>query len=307
MKPFVLFLFLVLALPERFRAPSLQEYVAQNHRVFRLSKPDNAFGDLLAEDIATHQVFFSSEEHAIAGNKVLEISLLRYLVKEAGVKYLLIEHGYCQAQWFAQYLATGDESILRAEVQRLEGTLSHTQEFFRYWQQVYQLNQELTPENKIQVVGIDLGWLPSVHPYVWQQAEGRNLTAFPSLAQFLARYHDSIPQAEWRATFEGIVSEFEANPGHSTFSAEQHFEIPYIFKNMLHSIEAFSQAEHLDIHRKRDGYMYKNFLELYPRLSPGKYLGQWGLNHVYQSPQLEVNWLAARLEHQEDSPVKGQV
>ena len=33
----------------------------------------------------------------------------------------------------------------------------------------------------------------------------------------------------------------------------------------------------MDIHRKRDKYMYDNFIKLYPRLDRGKFFGQWGL------------------------------
>ena len=81
----------------------------------------------------------------------------------------------------------------------------------------------------------------------------------------------------------------------------------HIFRNLIQAVDAFSQKQNLDIHRKRDQYMYDNFLIMHDRLPKGNFFGQWGLNHVYQSPQLNVNWLAYLLDTQENSPVKGKV
>lgn len=236
----------------------------------------------------------------------MEIRLLDYFVRRAGVKYLLIEHGYSQAMQYNLYLETGDESILREEVKGLKGTLSYTKEFFNYWQQVYQLNQRLSPENKILVIGIDLDWLPSVHKYLSKELQEIDLRELPSLQNLLDNYNDSIPQGNYTKTYEEILLEYK-NANKSIFSEQQKFEITYIFKNLIHSADAFSQVEHLDIHRKRDMYMYENFIELYNHFPVGKFFGQWGLNHIYQSPQLGVNWLAYLLNTEESSPVKGKI
>ncbi len=286
---------------------SFKEYISKNHIAVNLTTPQTDFQDIFFDDIIENQVFFSSEEHAVSGNKMLEIRLLDYFVREAEVKYLLIEHGYCQAQRFNKYLENGDKSILTAELKGLKGTLSYTQEFFKYWQEVYQLNQKLSAENKIQVIGIDLDWLPSVHKYLSEEYVGIDLRELPSFQNLLNNYDSTKPKKEYLQVFEMILSEYNNAKNKDAFSEKQKFEINYIFQNLIHSIDAFSQQENLDIHRKRDQYMYDNFLVLWDRLPKGNFFGQWGLNHVYQSPQLNVNWLAYLLDTQENSPVNGKV
>lgn len=286
---------------------SFKGYIAKNHVTVDLSTAQSDFQNIFADDISENKVFFSSEEHAVSGNKMLEIRLLDYFVRKANVKYLLIEHGYCQAMRFNTYLATGDEAILKEELQGLKGTLSYTVEFFEYWQKVYQLNQKLSDENKIQVVGIDLDWLPSVHKYLSAVYAGVDLKELPSLQNLLNNYESTKPRKEYVQTFKMILSEYNRAENKDMFSEKQKFEITYIFQNLIHSVDAFSQQENLDIHRKRDQYMYENFLVLYERLPKGNFFGQWGLNHVYQSPHLNVKWLAHLLNNGDDSPVRGKV
>ena len=284
----------------------MQDYVANNHIKVDLNEKQTNLGDIFLDDLQGNEVFLSSEEHAVLGNKKLEIKLLDYFVEKAGVKYLLVEYGYCQAMRFNRYLESGDESILEEEVKSLKGTLSYTKDFAIYWQQLFELNQKLSDKNKIKIIGIDLGWTPSVVKYFEEELRTIALKDLPSLQNLLHNYNNTTPQGEYRELYEKVLSEF-SDADKSVFTDQQKFEIPYVFENLINSAEAFSQEEPMDIHRKRDKYMYDNFIKLYPRLDRGKFFGQWGLNHVYQAPQLNVNWLAYLLNSQENSPVKGKV
>lgn len=288
------------------RKPTFQEYITDNYVEIDLNEQISNFNNLFEKDITSNEVFFSSEEHGVAKNKEIEIRFLDYFIRNANVKYLLIEHGYSQSMRLNSYLDSGDESILRADVQALKGTLSYTKQFYQYWKKVYELNKTLAKEDKIQVVGIDLGWRITAIKYLNTQLSEVNLDSLPLLKNLLASQKDSLGQEKRRREYEGVLAELK-NSNNNQLNKDQLFETNYIIKNLIHSIDAFSLGYGLDTHRKRDEYMYENFLELYACLPKGKFFGQWGLNHVYQSPQLDVNWLGHLLNSDERSPVKGKV
>lgn len=288
------------------RKPTFQEYILDNYVEIDLKEQSLNFNNLFENDITSKEVFFSSEEHGVAKNKALEIRFLKYFINTAKVKYLLIEHGYAQSMRLNSYLDSGDESILRADVQSLKGTLSYTKQFFSYWKKVYQLNKSLDRKDKIQVVGIDLGWRITAIRYLKLQFSEVNLDNLPQLKDLITSQKDSLSQKQWKIKYESVLAEIK-NSNINQLSEEQLFEVSHIIKNLIRSIDAFSSGYGLDTHRKRDQYMYENFLELYARLPKGKYFGQWGLNHVYQSPQLDVNWLGHLLNYDERSPVKDEI
>ena len=288
------------------RGDRYKEYLERHSTKILLDIEEFNYQGLFEDDIKTKRIFFSSEEHAVAKNKALEISLLKYFVKHADVKYLLIEHGYSASMTLNKYLASGEEEVLLQYVQELKGTLSYTKQFFDYWKKVYKLSTTLPTEKKIKVVGIDLGWSSTDRRYLNESLGDLNLEHFPRLKILLNGSSEALSKEEKADLYKEILLELKVK-GIYNMDENQLIESTYIIKNLLYSLNAFSQEEHLDIHRKRDAYMYENFLELFRQLPDGNYFGQWGLNHVFQATQLEVNWLAYYLNADENSPVKGQV
>ena len=89
---------------------------------------------------------------------------------------------------------------------------------------------------------------------------------------------------------------------------EDAFDFEIIMKNVLNLFEAREAEGEQEWNRIRDRMMYENVLSIYGTLpEESSTFGQWGLNHVFQAKQFGVEWLAARLDSDADSPLRGRV
>ena len=306
-KCYIIFFILTLSLGSiqcSEKMPTYSEYMEENHAILEKMDEQLNFENLFEDELESNEIFFSSEEHAVSVNKKIEIQLLRYFVRNANVKYLLIEHSYAQSMKYNEYLKTGNDKILKECLDELQGTLSYTKQFYNYWKEVYKLNQQLEEKDRIWVVGIDLGWPATGINYLNKQLINTNLDQLPLLKDLLSGYGQDFEDEQKVKFYKTVLIELKKI---HILDKTQLFETTYIINNFIRSIEAFSLGYGLETHQKRDQYIYENFLELTKRLPKGKFFGQWGLNHVYQSDQLEVNWLGRLLNNNEDSPVKGKV
>jgi len=77
--------------------------------------------------------------------------------------------------------------------------------------------------------------------------------------------------------------------------------------NVLNRIEAYNHKDdHVDWDNTRDKMIYENFQILQKELPKGKYYGQWGLNHTFQSKEKDKMWFAAYL-NSDDSIFKDKL
>jgi len=77
--------------------------------------------------------------------------------------------------------------------------------------------------------------------------------------------------------------------------------------NVLNQIEAYNaDRNNNDWNNTRDKMIYENFQTLDKELPKGKYYGQWGLNHTFQSKEKDIMWFAAYLNG-EDSIYKDKI
>lgn len=78
--------------------------------------------------------------------------------------------------------------------------------------------------------------------------------------------------------------------------------------NLVNSniIYAFDAHNAKDFNIARDNFMYNNFVEIYNTLPKGKFYGQWGLNHIFQSEQSGVKWIGASM-NDTNSELNGKI
>ena len=77
-------------------------------------------------------------------------------------------------------------------------------------------------------------------------------------------------------------------------------------ENIINRYIAYSVSDKL-WNSTRDRMMYENFVKIFEKYHKGKYYGQWGLNHAFQGRQGGVDWFAALLDQEQDSPLKGKI
>src|SRR3954454_11364895 len=80
-------------------------------------------------DVRGKEVFLFGEEHNVTVNVDLDLALLKYLHKTAGVRVYLAEMNYSAAVLINRYLQGGDEKPLIFIFRELRGTLAWTVEY----------------------------------------------------------------------------------------------------------------------------------------------------------------------------------
>lgn len=66
--------------------------------------------------------------------------------------------------------------------------------------------------------------------------------------------------------------------------------------NVLNAAEAYNHyISDVDWNNTRDKMMYENFRVIQEELPKGKYYGQWGTNHTFQSKEKDIMWFAGYL------------
>lgn len=99
----------------------------------------------------TKKIFFTGEDHRfIEANNSTTLAFLKYLNQKQGVNHLMLELGYSWGEIANRYIQTGDSALFE-----LLQYSSH-KSFNVFFKDLYEYNKNLSPENKIQIHGIDV-------------------------------------------------------------------------------------------------------------------------------------------------------
>jgi hypothetical protein len=235
-------------------------------------------------DSSKYDIFLAGETHATKIDYVMELAMLEFLNKSAGVKYILLETGYASSAYLNLYLQNGDIDLLNNYMQNLRGTFSNCCEHYDFWQKVYKYNQTLSEENRLSAVGVDIEhqW-NTVVLYLQKlikdkqapdeiKATIEKLTAFTSLIN-----RDLL--TELLTTLETDLYKNEA--AYQEFLKEDFFAFEFSIKNCIAGIDSYEDMTTFG--EKREKYISDNFKVLYTHYNDGKFFGQWGAEHIYQT------------------------
>jgi hypothetical protein len=253
----------------------------------------------LRSELARYRVFLVGESHGMVFNQELESVLLEFFVRDGGVRNLLLELSPSIVGFLREYVETGDENLLYRAFSTIKGTYFWTKENYAHWKKVHQLWSALPQGEKIKLIGLDV--------------EHQPLLAL----QYLQHLLDKVGSSELSATKLGVISEIlqgkrsisqsEVDDFLAELLGELHTELVKSelgelaeeFELVLSSLRAGLQLQTIQDstlwNDYRDQAMYQNFLKQISLDGDEKYFGQWGLNHVYQSRQDGVEWLASSI------------
>ena len=111
-------------------------------------------------DIDNYEVFLTGETHTMAKSDEFKKTFFSYLNKNAGVKNIIEEIGFCSGLVLNRYLETGDEKDLEFFMEQLKGTMAYNKEKYEFYKWLYEYNQQLAEEDKITIYGIDIEHQP---------------------------------------------------------------------------------------------------------------------------------------------------
>lgn len=292
----------------------IKEYLQKNYSEIDL-KDENEFKDLeiMDSDLKGKEIFFTAEVHGVKANAELEMKFLKYFKEKSDFKYYLLENSYSNAHFINKYLDTGDIEILEEIYEPLKGSFAWNKSSYDLLKKVYEYNKSLPKTKKIKVVGVDI--------------EHSTANAYKFLLDVLPK--KEIPE-EIRESIEDIQNTFDKidNPRdkrafeaslklqkdieekeniYKEYFGENFFGFKLVNKNIIYSFEAYEyQDNQINWNNTRDKMMYENFKSIQQELPKGKYYGQWGMNHTYQSEDNNVKWFASYL-NEEDSEFKDKI
>lgn len=284
-----------------FSSKTIHTYLKNNSAGIDL-KVDKPFESMkmLENDLEGKEIIFTAELHGVEANQLLEIEFVRYFKEKTNFKYLLSELPYSSAYYLNQYLTTGDKRILDQYHAPLKGTFAWTKNNYAFWEKLYELNGTLPVADRIQVVGVDIEHqsltsyqylvdvLPKEAPPELLETSIENL----KLCLSAIKSGDKKIEAESSKSLQAHMLAHEDL--YKTYLGESYFGFKLVVDNLINGNVAYGvPAEQWN--KTRDEMIYKNFQSVHSTLPKGKYYGQWGLNHAYQSAESDTTWFAAYL------------
>ena len=261
-----------------------------------------------------YQFFFMGEEHWKTINTEIQWSFLRYLHQQAGVRNLIVEGGYSFGFLLNQYLSSGDEGILKKALTNIPVCPEDQRSMYR---RIYRYNQNLDPEDRIQVTGIDVEHSPELVLQVLYtlRPEAKEVPrAIRKEMKQLVELHESyyIVKSDVKRFFKRMGKSMARNEAvHREYWGTDFARVRMLAENTLAGYE-FKYLKAMifeDTWQERESQMYSNFIALQPYMAQGGYFAQFGVLHtdLHESSQWEFPTLAQRLNKIDGSPVEDQV
>lgn len=290
-----------------------ENYLRNNRAGIALDNPESLleFG-LMKQDLKGKEIFLTGESHGLKSNAQLEMKFLRFFKAQTNFKYLLSEDSYSNTYYLNNYLKTGNEDLLINVFKEAEGTFCWTKDRYMFFKTLYAFNQTLTEADRIEIVGVDIE-----HQY---RTAFKLLTELlpesdppEALKQTLKKISNLYISTQNETNLELIKSSTEAiqqdlmqhEALFKTYLGANFDTFKYVNDNILNTVDCYSKSDDL-WNSTRDAYIYSNFKKCHSKLPKGKYYGQWGLNHIYQTKEENTVWFAGHLNNP-DSEFKDKI
>ena len=234
----------------------VKQYMLNNNK-FDLIELDNC------------EIFLTGETHTLAKSYEFKKSFFSYLNKDAGVKNIIEEVGFCSALLLNRYIQTGDEKDLEFYMKQLNGTMAYNKEMYEFYKWLHEYNSQLDEENKISIYGIDI--------------EHQPLTAIRGISTLIdigKEVPQSLEQAiEYvRKNNDNAILYLKLAYDKNKEDCEQYFGDNFIiFENCIKNLYPIETGSDM-----RDKVMMSNFSFIYSLNKDKKFFGQLGSEHIYQ-------------------------
>ncbi|WP_346928668.1 erythromycin esterase family protein [Clostridium sp.] len=292
----------------------IQSYLKENYSTIDLEDEDE-FKDLaiMDSDIEGKEIFFTAELHGTKANEQLNMKFLRYFKEKTDFKYYLCETPYSDAYFINKYLETGDIKILEDIYRPLKGTFGWNKDGYNHLKKLYEYNNALPKERKIKVIGVDIEHQP-INAYrflVDVLPETDAPEEIKAVIDKIKSTFNDLEKSDNKAFVQcskELQKDIEKNEDiYKEYLGENFTGFNLVNLNVLNQIEAYKHKDdHVDWDNTRDKMIYENFQTLQKELPKGKYYGQWGLNHTFQSKEKDIMWFGSYL-NSEDSIFKDKI
>jgi hypothetical protein len=278
-----------------------EDFLAKNNQPLDLADGGRRFSASLIETTGK-QIFLLGEGHGMAINGDLDLALLQYLHRTAGVRVYLAEWGYAAGELVNRYVETGDEQLLDFMIREARGSVSWTKEQREFFVKFRDWNLTLPEKDRVRMVGVDIEHQVGIAVwYLNRLAMGRTPPA--GIRDAVANL---AHMQEAKAADELAASLRDHRQDYSAWMGDRLLDFEVVVTNLQKRYEAYAGRNDGQFELVRERAIYETFLKLQPRLAGVKCYGRWGSAHVAQRGYENRDPFAARL-NRPDSPVAGKV
>jgi len=287
----------------------IHSYLATNREPLDLSDGGARF-DASLIDTRGKRIFLLGESHGIAINEDLDLALLRYLHRNAGVRVYFSEMSHAQACLLNRYLETGDEDLLDFVFVEFRNTSLWTREHREFIHKFRAWNTSLDRRDRVRIAGVDVEHQPRIAMrFLADSVLEAGHTVPRAIKTTLSRLNDlrDGPSETARQFAAELVSSIQRNRAdYSAFLGDRLLDFEIVATNLQKSDEFYGNRDRSKAGAIRDRAMYETFRKLYPRFAGETCYGRWGADHIIQRPFQKHQPFAAMLNRPE-SPVAGQI
>lgn len=189
--------------------------------------------------------------HGSAKTEETEHALLQSLTKNGTIKYYLPETDFSIGHYFNQYLKTGDTLLLRDLVEHygLRVPQERSIETYKKWIEIKNLNDNLTKDNRLTVVGIDYmvsykyTSLHLLEVTDYKKNKEKSLKEVANMVKIdttdFSPYYDSYS----KNILKTFVNDYEKNPSKFENDINDKFVFSHIINNLNMSFDKSANRE----------------------------------------------------------------
>lgn len=273
------------ALPVSTADSELIEYLKKNNEPLSLLEQSEEELSIMDSDLPHYRLFLTGEVHNSAYNERIQVKLMRYLHKEAGVKRYMGEISFASAELVNRYLETGDEIYLP----------KFTQQFVQMWRDIYDYNQTLPENEQIRCRGVDI----EHNPLIGLSYLEHLLSGLPQLPSYLKPYEDRIKDYQWpldKSKGEALytqsaplIDELEAVTREHDEDLQRELHEHYFYYRMTvdnlvagKSLHEYYESDWPRFNNDREPILIRNLQRIDEHDGGSeKYYGEFGMEHVY--------------------------
>lgn len=293
--------------PDRRLLAPIRSYLSSHREALDLSDGGARF-DASLIDTRGKRLILLGESHGIAVNEYLDLALLRYLHRTAGVRFYFGEISYAQACLLNQYLETGDEEMLAFLFDEYRNTSAWTKEHREFIRKLRAWNSSLDRQDRIRVEGVDVEHQTRIAiRFLADLVLEAGHAAPAAIRAAVSRLNDlreGSSESARQFAAEAVSDIEQHRADYAAFLGDRLRDFEIVARNLQKSSEFYGNRSKGGAIREQA--MYETFRRIYPRYEGETWYGRWGADHIIQQPFQGHEPFAALL-NRAGSPVAGQV
>jgi hypothetical protein len=269
---------------------TLDSYLNDNYKTTDFTEEGISSAFRLIDDSSKYNIFFTGEFHGTQGNETVNLEMLKYLNRVEGVNYLICEVQYSIISKLNKYIQNGDEKLLNGAVNILRKRSPEyaSDDYYKFWQGLYDYNKDLPNDKKIKAFGIDVDFIGDYTLIEMANLIPHNdppIEIASKVNKFKGLLSSEILNEQEAITiFKDLSDDYNANTQVYKSFFDDNFND---FENNLSSM--INTAKYAEIQdSNRDELIYNNFMRIYNQNQKGKYYGQFGASHIFSEDIISI-------------------